>query len=155
MVLGCFLLSYFFFMKTLAFWKKPLYSALVFFGTLIVLSVGYAAWNAAMSKVTAGNPLTATAWNALVDNIADLDSRWARSGSNLAFTGGSVGIGTTSPGTALDVNGSITNRNSVGGNAQRTVKVQGASGTFTHLRVTVYLRGGAGSWLYRIQTASA
>lgn len=94
-------------MKIPSFWKKPLYSALVFFGTLIVLSVGYATWNSAMSKVTVGNPLTATAWNALVDNITDIDSRWSRSGGNIAFTGGNVGIGTVTPGAKLDVNGDI------------------------------------------------
>lgn len=74
--------------------KKSLYSALVFFGTLIVLTVGYAAWTT-MGHVSSGNPLTATSWNALVDNIADLDSRWSRVGGNIAFTGGNVGIGTT------------------------------------------------------------
>lgn len=74
--------------------KKSLYSALVFFGTLMVLSVGYAAWTT-LGHVSSGNPLTATSWNALVDNIADLDSRWGRVGGNIAFTGGNVGIGTT------------------------------------------------------------
>lgn len=90
-------------METLSFWKKPLYSALIFFGTLIVLSIGYAAWNTAMSKVTSGSLLTSAGWNALVDNIADLDSRWSRVGSNIAFTGGNVGIGTTSPVNPLHV----------------------------------------------------
>jgi len=94
-------------MKTLPFWKKSLYSALIFFGTLIVLSVGYSAWNAAMSKVSPGNPLSAAGWNALVDNIADLDSRWSRSGGNLVFTGGNVGVGTTSPQTPMHIMGSI------------------------------------------------
>ncbi|MDD5376944.1 MAG: hypothetical protein PHH16_02380 [Candidatus Gracilibacteria bacterium] len=94
-------------MKTLPFWKKSIYSALIFFGALITLTVGYAAWNTTMSKVTAGNPLTATAWNALVDNITDLDSRWARVGGNIAFTGGNVGIGTTNPGAKLEINGNI------------------------------------------------
>ena len=67
----------------------------------MVLSVGYAVWNSTMSQVSSGDPLTSTKWNAFVDNIADLDSRWSRSGGNLAFTGGNVGIGTTTPGTKL------------------------------------------------------
>jgi hypothetical protein len=40
--------------------------------------------------------------------------------------------------------------NSAGGGAQRAVKVQGASGAFTHLKVTVALHG-AGGYVYRIQ----
>lgn len=94
-------------MNTPSFLKKSFYSALVFFGTLIVLSVGYAAWNATMSSVTAGNPLTANGWNSLVDNIADLNNRWGRSGSDLVFTGGDVGIGTTNPNEKLEVNGKV------------------------------------------------
>jgi len=39
-------LIYFFYvscMKTLSFWKKSIYSAVIFFSTLLVLSVGYGA----------------------------------------------------------------------------------------------------------------
>ena len=84
-------------MHDISFLKKSLYSALVFFGTIMVLSIGYAAWNNSMGKVSIGNTLSASGWNALVDNISDLDDRWARSGGNVVFTGGNVGIGTTSP----------------------------------------------------------
>ncbi len=85
--------------------RKSLYSALVFFGTIMVLSVGYATWNSTMGKVTTGNPLSASGWNALVDNIGDLDSRWSRNGAAIVFTGGNVGIGTTTPGQKLEIHG--------------------------------------------------
>jgi hypothetical protein len=62
-------------MKTLSFWKKSMYSGLVFFGTVILLSVGYSSWNATMSTVGSGSGLTANGWNALVNNITDLDTR--------------------------------------------------------------------------------
>lgn len=92
-------------MKTLSFWKKSVYSGLVFFGTIMVLSVGYAVWNSTMSQVSSGDSLTATKWNAFVDNINDLNSRWSRVGSDLVFTGGKVGIGTANPTAKLDVQG--------------------------------------------------
>jgi hypothetical protein len=60
-----------------------------------------------MSKVTTGSPLSANAWNALVDNITDLDSRWSRIGSDIVFTGGNVGIGNPNPGAKLEINGNI------------------------------------------------
>lgn len=87
-------------MKTLSFWKKPFYSALVFFGTLVVLSVGYSLVGnlSATDKVGSGSGLTATSWNKIVDGILDLDTRL----SNLSFTGGSVGIG-VSPSAKLHV----------------------------------------------------
>lgn len=72
----------------------------IFFGsfifTLCILSVGYAAYTT-MTPATSGQSLTATAWNTIVTNIDDLNARWARSGGNLAFTGGNVGIGTANP----------------------------------------------------------
>ena len=83
--------------NTNSFIRKSLYSALVFFGTIMVLSVGYATWNSTMGKVSVGSSLSASGWNALVDNIGDLDSRWSRNGSAIVYTGGNVGIGITNP----------------------------------------------------------
>lgn len=93
-------------MRTLSFWKKSVYSGVVFFGTVVVLSVGYAVWNSTMSSVTSGSSLTAGGWNALVDNINDLNSRWSRVGNDIAFTGGNVGIG-VSPSQKLSVAGTV------------------------------------------------
>ena len=93
--------------KNNSLFRKSLYSALVFFGTIMVLSVGYATWNSTMSQVTSGNPLSASGWNALVDNIEDLDSRWSRNGLAIGYTGGNVGIGTVSPNSPLSL--SVTN----------------------------------------------
>ncbi len=92
--------------------RKSLYSALVFFGTIMVLSVGYATWNNTMGKVSIGSSLSASGWNALVDNIGDLDSRWSRNGATIVYTGGNVGIGTVSPGALLTVGD---NSNAIGG----------------------------------------
>jgi hypothetical protein len=90
-------------MKNLSFWKKSVYSGLVFFGTVIVLTVGYALFNSplSMSTVGSGSGLTANGWNALVNNINDLNTRL----SNISFSGVNVGIGTTNPGALLDLAG--------------------------------------------------
>ncbi len=92
--------------------RKSFYSALVFFGTIMVLSIGYATWNNTMGKVNTGNPLSASGWNALVDNITDLEGRWSRNGLAIGYTGGNVGIGTASPGAPLTVGD---NSNAIGG----------------------------------------
>lgn len=63
----------------------------------MILSVGYAVWNDTMGQVSSGDSLTAAKWNAFVDNINDINARWVRVGSNIAFTGGNVGIGTEGP----------------------------------------------------------
>lgn len=96
-------------MKTLSFWKKSLYSAIVFFGTLLVLSIGYGLVGnlSSADKVGSGSGLTATSWNRIVDGILDLDSRL----SNFSFSGGNVGIGTVSPAEALVVAGAINSNN--------------------------------------------
>ncbi len=65
-----------------------------------------------------------------------------------------VGIGINNPKTKLDVAGSIINRNSTEGFAQRISKVQGAVGTFNHIRIITTF-GGAGSYAYNIQIACA
>jgi len=70
----------------------------------------------------------------------------------MTLKAGSVGIGTTSPGAKLDVNGTIINSNSTGGGARRAIKVQGAVGSFTKITVNVNLEG-AGGYMYRIQVA--
>ncbi|MFB0965122.1 MAG: hypothetical protein QMC36_05560 [Patescibacteria group bacterium] len=39
------------------------------------VSIGFAAWNAAMSPAVSGNKITSAAWNAIVDNVNDLNTR--------------------------------------------------------------------------------
>lgn len=60
-------------MKTFSSIKKSIYSAFVFFGTLIVLSIGYAAYN--LSTEIANNPLTVAKWNAVINAVNDADTR--------------------------------------------------------------------------------
>lgn len=57
--------------------KKSFYSALVFFGTLVVLSVGYSLVGSLSTadKVGSGSGLTATSWNRIIDGVLDLDMR--------------------------------------------------------------------------------
>jgi hypothetical protein len=93
-------------MKTSELLKKSVYSATAFFATLCVLSVGYGAYSA-LSNVNVGDPLSKDAWNQMVGNLEDLNARWSRSGGNIAYTGGNVGIGTASPGQKLTVAGTI------------------------------------------------
>ncbi|MDD5377358.1 MAG: hypothetical protein PHH16_04580 [Candidatus Gracilibacteria bacterium] len=61
------------------FSSQSLVNGIVFgfsvFFTVSILSVGYAAWNGSMSKVGSGSGLTANGWNAIVDNINDLNTR--------------------------------------------------------------------------------
>ena len=61
--------------KPFSFLRKSVYSALAFFGTLIILSVGYATWNSTMPHVGTGSGLTSNSWNTIVDNLNDLNSR--------------------------------------------------------------------------------
>ncbi len=92
-------------MKTLSFWKKSVYSALVFFGTLMMLSAGYAVLSSGLTtadKVGSGSGLTASSWNHIIDAIFELDGRTA----NISSSGGNVGIG-GNPGYKLDVNGTV------------------------------------------------
>ncbi|PIQ41410.1 hypothetical protein COW06_02990 [Candidatus Gracilibacteria bacterium CG12_big_fil_rev_8_21_14_0_65_38_15] len=79
-------------MKALSFWKKSFYSAIIFFGTFFILSVGYGALFGGLTaadRVGTGSGLTATAWNRIVDGVLDINTRL----ENLSFSGGNVGIG--------------------------------------------------------------
>ncbi len=62
-------------MKTPFSFKKPAYSAIVFFGTALSLSLGYAAWDGAMSTVVSGSVLSTANWNAIVNNVNHLNDR--------------------------------------------------------------------------------
>jgi len=57
--------------------KKSIIWAVVFFFTILILSVGYAlvGWLSTADKVWTGSGLTSTSWNRIVDWILDLDSR--------------------------------------------------------------------------------
>lgn len=84
--------------------KKPVLSAIVFFGTLGMLSAGYAAFTS-LSTVGNGSTLTSTAWNAMVENLNDLDNRWMRTSANsLAFTGSYLRLGNSSSGSRISSN---------------------------------------------------
>ncbi len=54
--------------------KTSALSAVAFFGTLGILSVGYSAYTG-LSSVTSGQPLTVAAWTQLKDNLDDHESR--------------------------------------------------------------------------------
>jgi hypothetical protein len=62
-------------MKLSPYLQKAALAALTFFGTLLVLSVGYATWNPTMPHVAAGSGLLSSSWNTIVDNLADLNTR--------------------------------------------------------------------------------
>lgn len=66
--------------------KKPFLLSLVFFGTLAILTVGYAAWNSPLTMITAESwsGLTANGWNALVNNINDLNTRLSNAEATIA-----------------------------------------------------------------------
>lgn len=76
--------------------------ALSFFFTLCLVFVVYA-WFTSLSQVWTGSWLTATAWNQMVTNLDDLNSRV----SNFSFNWWNVGIWSPTPGAKLDVNGSL------------------------------------------------
>ncbi|MDD2891794.1 MAG: hypothetical protein PHQ95_02410 [Candidatus Gracilibacteria bacterium] len=70
--------------------KKSIYSALVFFGTLMMLSIGYAAFlTINSSEYIGGTPLTSTLFGKVVDNLSDLNTRL----SNAETNGGIVPTG--------------------------------------------------------------
>ncbi|EKD29842.1 MAG: hypothetical protein ACD_78C00248G0002 [uncultured bacterium (gcode 4)] len=78
-------------MKTLSFWKKSFYSALIFFGTVTALTIGYSNYISSLPTIVgSGSGLTANEWNKMVVALGVLDTNL----SNLSFSGGNVGIGT-------------------------------------------------------------
>ena len=80
--------------------KKSFYSALVFFGTLIALSIGYSAFISSYpANVGTGSGLSSIQWNKMVSGLQTLDTNL----SNLSFSGANVGIGTASPGSKLEI----------------------------------------------------
>ncbi len=83
--------------------SRSVLSAIAFFGTLGILSVGYSAYSG-LSAVTSETPLTVALWTQVKDNFDDLNSRT----SSISASGGNVGIGTTTPSSKLHVNGVIT-----------------------------------------------
>jgi hypothetical protein len=86
----------------MAFLKKPVLSAIAFFGTLLALSVGYAALSSGLTTAdlsSTGSMLRSASWNRLVNSVLELDTRTAP----IASTGGNVGIGTPTPWVGLHV----------------------------------------------------
>lgn len=49
--------------------------AFAFTGFAIAFSGAYGAWNSSMSSTSSGSLLSAAGWNAIVDNVLDLNSR--------------------------------------------------------------------------------
>ncbi|MDQ1344407.1 MAG: hypothetical protein QG650_1128 [Patescibacteria group bacterium] len=82
--------------------KRPFLSAVVFFGTLGALSVGYSAYSG-LSAVTSSDKLTVGMWTQVKDNFDELNART----SALSYSGGNVGIGTANPTNKLEVNGYV------------------------------------------------
>jgi hypothetical protein len=76
--------------------------ALSFFFTLCLVFVVYA-WFSSLTKVWTWSWLTSTAWNQMVDNLDDLNSRV----SNFSFNWWNVWIWSATPVAKLDVNGSL------------------------------------------------
>ncbi len=86
--------------------KKPILSAVAFFGTLTALSVGYAALNGGLStsdKVSSNAQLSSASWNRVVDGVLDLDART----NGISSANGKIGIGTVTPGQKLTVAGTV------------------------------------------------
>jgi len=69
-----------------------------------VLTVGYATLSTGLTtadRVGTGSGLTSSSWNRIVNGVLELDTRT----TSISASGGNVGIGTTSPNAALEVNG--------------------------------------------------
>ncbi|MDD2870441.1 MAG: hypothetical protein PHS49_00490 [Candidatus Gracilibacteria bacterium] len=78
--------------------KNILLTILTLFLSIIVVQ----AWNGSLTT-TSGSTLTDTLWNNLVSNVEELNTRT----TGITASGGNIGIGTSSPSTKLEVNGSI------------------------------------------------
>lgn len=63
--------------------KKPLFSAVAIFGTLGMLSVGYAAYST-YSNLKPGTPFSIKSWNAVVNNLGNHEERIASLSSQMA-----------------------------------------------------------------------
>lgn len=63
--------------------KTPVLSAMALFGTLGILSIGYSAYTG-LSSVTAGQPLTVSAWTQVKDNLDDHEGRISGLASQVA-----------------------------------------------------------------------
>jgi hypothetical protein len=84
--------------------RKSAIAAVGFFGTLGVLSVGYSAYISSLpATANSGATLSSVEWNKMVTALSTLDNNL----SNLTFSGGNVGIGTSSPAAKLHANGPI------------------------------------------------
>lgn len=80
--------------------KTPFLSAIVFFGTLLVLSAAYATWTSLVSSdADGGKVLSSTLLKAMINNINDVGTRT----DGIYSSGGNIGIGTTSPIGKFDV----------------------------------------------------
>ncbi|MFZ3233497.1 MAG: hypothetical protein WA194_08480 [Patescibacteria group bacterium] len=71
--------------------KKPVLSAVAFFSTVGILSVGYSAFvtNYPATATAGTSQLSATEWNKMVAALQALDTNL----SNFQFSSGNVGIG--------------------------------------------------------------
>ena len=73
-----------------------------FFLTVCALSIGYSAFISSYpATVGTGSGLSSTQWNKIVSGLQILDTNL----SNFSFSGTNVGIGTTAPGTKLQIVG--------------------------------------------------
>ena len=79
-------------MQTPSFLKKSVLSAMIFFGTLGVLSIGYATWTGMTGSVADGENFTSALWNSLVENVNDLDTRTNSLSGTLAATQAAVDL---------------------------------------------------------------